>query len=382
MIRMLHLVQDDKFIQTVIPAFEKRTDIISNYVYYRWKHNVPLQFVQKWEKIRVIDDCKEMIAELQSDNYDVLYLHSLSISLWQLLKYVPAEKKIIWWSWGYDIYSPGPYGIRNNFLTIKTILPITEAAQRNLNTVINKLKNLCISTIMGIMWHHYKRYIAQRIDYFRPVFHTEYDLMRLVKDFRAKEFYFPRLDSKIVNHADYPVNATEGSIQICNSATSVGNHLDVWESIKRFVPQERKIIMPLSYGSKQYASFVKKQIGSEHKNIETLEHFLPREEYFKLINQCTYFVHGAIRQHAMGNIYNALLSGRKVFLFKDSIIYKHLIKSGFIVFAIEEIDEDSFNTPLTMEQLNKNIMAREREIEFRNKIGRAVFAEIEESIRK
>lgn len=382
MIRMLHLVQDDKFTSITIPAFEKRTDIISSYVYFRWRHNIPMQFVQKWEQIHITDDRKELIAELQSDSYDVLYLHSLSISFWRLLKYVPAGRKIIWWSWGYDIYSPGQYGIRKNFLTIKTTLPVTETAQKKLNPFRDKLKDMFLSIIMGMIWPHYKRYIAQRIDYFRPVFHIEYELMQLVKGFRAKEFYFPRLNSKIVKHADCPATAAEGSIQIGNSASSVGNHLDVWESIKQFVPQERKIIMPLSYGNKQYASFVKKQIGLEHKNIETLDQFLPREEYFSLINQCTYFVHGAIRQHAMGNIYNALLSGRKVFLFKNSLIYKYLAESGFIVFAIEEIDENSFNTPLTMEQFNKNIMAKEREMEFKDRIGNVVFREIEDSIKK
>ena len=240
-----------------------------------------------------------------------------------------------------------------------------------------KMKLCLRGMVIDAVWPFVKRMILRRIDYFFPVIHAEYKLMSKVPGFHAKEFFLPRLDPSKMKHSDGPVNDAEGAIQIGNSASNYCNHLDVWEHIKQYVPSNRKVVIPLSYGDKSYASYVKGVIKAEHENFEPMDRFLPEEEYFNIVNECTYLVHGAIRQHAMGNINKALIAGRKVFLFKDSLIYKHLKANGYVVFTIEDIDESSFTTPLTEEEFWHNIDARKNELAFRDDIGQQALAEIE-----
>ena len=62
-----------------------------------------------------------------------------------------------------------------------------------------------------------------------------------------------------------------------------------------------------------------------------------------------------MRQQAMGNIFLCLLCGIKVFLFKESIVYKQLIESGYFVFSIEDdLNDLSLQTLLSKEQAYNN----------------------------
>lgn len=378
MIRMLHFVQDEKFTTMTISYFEKRTDIISKYIYYRRNPRRPLKYLQDCEQVIVIDSYKKIISEFQSQNYDVLYLHSIYITFWPLLKYVPNSKIIIWWMWGYELYLPNSYGQRHGFVNIETILPITRAVRKHITSKSEKLKKNIKGLLVDLVWPYYKKKIVSRMDYFQPVIHCEYELISHEKGFRAKEFYLPH-----INWPNYDRALTVGEcgdIQIGNSASQWCNHLDVWNQIKEFVPSKSKIVLPLSYGDAQYATYVHNAIKRDHENIEIMNDFLSYEEYFNVLKRCTFFVHGAIRQHAMGNIFNALISGKKIFLYKDSLDYKHLQEMGYVVFAIEDIDESSFTTPLTYSEIMQNQNARLREMQRRTEIGNNVLREIAEKI--
>ena len=57
---------------------------------------------------------------------------------------------------------------------------------------------------------------------------------------------------------------------------------------------------------------------------------------------CTHAIFGMIRQSGLGNIYLCFRKGIKVFLFKDSILYKQFKTDGYHVFSIEdELNDNS-----------------------------------------
>ena len=115
--------------------------------------------------------------------------------------------------------------------------------------------------------------------------------------------------------------------------------------------------MPLNYGGdEKYLNWLKERIVGI-KNLNTLLDFLPSEEFFKLMDTCSYACYGVVRQQAFGNIRYALSKGIKVFLFKDSIPYRSLKEMGFVVYAIEDMDQDSLSNPLTQADIEKNRVA-------------------------
>ena len=138
--------------------------------------------------------------------------------------------------------------------------------------------------------------------------------------------------------------------------------------------------MPLSYGNDEYKKWLLDNID-ESDTIPILD-FMPSEDYYKILDSCSYAVFGTIRQQALGNINYAISKGIKVFLYKDSVVYKNNIELGFVVYAIEDMDKASLSTPLSLEEIEQNIKALERERNRRMRIYQSCVKEIEDRIRR
>ena len=58
----------------------------------------------------------------------------------------------------------------------------------------------------------------------------------------------------------------------------------------------------------------------------------------------------------MGNIYKCLSGGIKIFLYKDSIVYKQLKLDGYHVYTIDDdLRGDALQHPLSLEEATQNI---------------------------
>ena len=66
------------------------------------------------------------------------------------------------------------------------------------------------------------------------------------------------------------------------------------------------------------------------------------------------------RQEALANVVSSLLKGIKLFLSKKSPMYNHFLNYGFKIYAIEELTQKVFDTPLTLEEkkYNRNLMLK------------------------
>ena len=115
-----------------------------------------------------------------------------------------------------------------------------------------------------------------------------------------------------------------------------------------------EFIMPLNYGDNGYADLLSDTITLNNNKCRNITEFLPKEEYFDILHNTPFFISGVIRQQSMGNINSCLLNGVKVFLFKDSMVYKYLVDKGFVVFSIEEMTQNSFSSVLTLEESRHN----------------------------
>lgn len=282
-----------------------------------------------------------------------------------LLRIIPKNKIVIWWAWGYDLYC--------NFFGMKPLIPIDllkpisdRLSKQNILSFNNIFKEMISNYFIRFILSFCRKKVLKRIDYFQPVLSFEYHLMQKHFFFRAKEFYY--LNSLCFS-SDYDCHRLKcGNILFGNSASFTNNHLDVWVYVKNSNIKDRKIIIPLNYGDMSYANEIKKQIKSTENTILFLDTFIPSNEYFKLIKECSYAIYGIMRQQAMGNIYYCLNNGIKLFLYKRSLVYKYLKDEGYIVFAIEDIDENSFQIPLTKEEIQNNISISNADSKRRNDI--------------
>lgn len=375
MIRVLHVPQDSLFFDIVYPFWEDNSLFENKAVYISESKDYTFDKIKNKERIEILWGKREIESRFRTDDYDVVFFYSLPVRLYNIIPLIPKEKIIIWWGWGYELY--GSYRCLPPLIKINLFKPLTKKYERGRGLTYRNL----LSTIKWTLLRKYalkiQRRALERIDYFQPVVKKEFQLMCLNESFGAREFYYK--DSSL-QYEKTELKKTDGSILLGNSATLTNNHLDVYNYLKEFKQKGQKIYMPLSYGNDEYKKWLLDNID-ESDTIPILD-FMPSEDYYKILDSCSYAVFGTIRQQALGNINYAISKGIKVFLYKDSVVYKNNIELGFVVYAIEDMDKASLSTPLSLEEIEQNIKALERERNRRMRIYQSCVKEIEDRIRR
>lgn len=356
-IKVLHIIKDDKFFDGVINAFESDERFENKSILFVNSPDYEFFRIKQTEKVELLWTKKMLKECLQSSDYDVIFFHSLNIDKYEYFKYIPTEKIVIWWCWGFELYSQAR-GM-SQLIPIQLYKPQTKKLIESIKK--SGAKRMVMNLVRDLFWRPYyeslRRKVIARIDYFQPIVPLEYQLMEKVDGFHAKEFYYPQCFTNVLSNTGSVLPA-DGGILVGNSTSPNNNHLDIWNALQPYLGEHRFIVFPLNYRSdSDYADRIANLITSDDHRIEKLRTFMPRDEYFQLINNCSYAVFGVMRQQAMGNIRYCLKQGIKVFLYRDSLVYKYLKEWGYVVYAIEDIDEHSFSTPLTSEELKQNAKA-------------------------
>lgn len=362
---ILHVIQDNKFYESTLNTMEADKEVENKVVLFTNTRDYSFKYIRdKIDLIKIIplNRIWECVSFLRKENYDVIYFHSVAISLWFLFPFIPKDKIVAWWGWGYEMYGC-PYGMRplievNLYKDITKSLIYEEKA-----SLLTRFKNCLLKHFFTAM----RAKGLRRIDWFSPVVSYEMELMQGVKGFIAKEFYTP----VTLKDDDYSVDEKKdsGNILIGNSSSHTNNHLDIWDKLGRLKITDRQIVLPLSYGEMDYKEKIKATMVSEKNEIVFLESFLPKDEYFKLFNSFSYAIYGVMRQQASENIDYCLLHGIKLFFFKDSIMYKYYKKNGFIVYTIEDdLNEAELSKCLTVEQNKHNVDCFLKDYSYRNKL--------------
>ncbi len=360
-IRIIHIIKDDKF-YNYIDGFIKSGQYDCIRVLITDKPDYQISWIPNNTDIITLYRKSDIIDFFRRGDYDAIFLQSLTRENKKYIRYIPQDKYVIWWSYGYELYT--------HLNGLKPLIPLDvyKPFTKKLYTKTKKgfIKE-GIKQILGrIYYNHRRNKLLERIDFFQPVIPLEFNLMLNNSSFHAKEFYYPNSYNRKF-YVNENINGY-GDIMIGNSCTYTNNHIDIIHQIKRFLPKDRNIIFPLSYGDIKPQQLIK-NFDLKDCNVKYLTDFVPAEEYFQIVNNCSYFISGVIRQQSMGNISYCLSIGIKVFLFKDSIIYKYLKEAGFVVYAIEDINEESFNAPLTKEEQVQNCIAARNRSNRQNSIS-------------
>lgn len=181
----------------------------------------------------------------------------------------------------------------------------------------------------------------------------EYDELR-------KYFYLPRfiqvpLTGETPKTFDLS-NKMEGII-VGNSRSSWNNHLDIFRIIKKSkIFNNYKFLLFFNYGAdNDYTEKVRNE--ANQNSFVLIEEFLDIQEFSRVYNTAAALVINSYRQHALGNIFTAILSGTKVYLNKKSSTYRWLKHEGFIISEITELPSDIDNNKikLIIEEFQHNI---------------------------
>lgn len=359
---LLHIVPDDKFIDCAIELFDS-TPVKNRYVCL--VDNIPYSFryVKNITRVECLKT-EEADSLWNDESIDMFCFHTLDYSKYQYVLSIPKTKKVLWLSWGYDLYAqcqecppvlkvPCFKPLTRRYLEYKSWKTYIKEWLYFALHIGSSIKKIYTSKQAESRAIRLQRQILKRVDYISTVLPVEYDMLRKNTEIRAQ--YFPFQYSSRRKTQDVPqLSPNADAILMGNSATTTNNHLDIL-SILEERGVTNAIQMPISYGDKYYADYLKQMVASSKLNINVISNFIEKEEYTSFLTHCKALVLGCVRQQALGNVIMMLSQGGKVFLYEDSIDYKYLKSAGFIVFTIEnDLTNENINTPLTKQEITVN----------------------------
>jgi dTDP-N-acetylfucosamine:lipid II N-acetylfucosaminyltransferase len=350
-IKIANLVLDDKFIDDLIEVMDytSSSSVMNEYIYI-CDEKPSYRYVQCSNKIQIVNH-SNFINFLISNQYNVVIIHGLGTITSILITEIPESIKVVWVAWGYDIYRT-PVD-EEPFIKINLFKPLTRKASKT--DFLHRLRKKRAYIHYIINRNEVKKAIS-RIDYFSGVLPMEYQLMKRLDYFHAKEmrFNYFKLNNQTIVDSDTVLGS---NILLGNSASPINNHIDAMALLNKVDLKGKNIICPLSYGgSKRYVARVKEQgIKYWGDSFVYLCDFMQADEYWKLLNSCGYAIFYNESQAAMGNIFNSIKIGRKVFLSPTSIPFKFLTSLGIKVYSFEDdLSQDEISMPLSNSIIDKN----------------------------
>lgn len=345
---ILHVFSDDKFFDKASFFFDSLKNVTNLYYYYDKDDCYRFKYIKNAQKIKIFSNYKEYVSYFSDPHVNVVYFHNLSPKRYSLFKYIGNHQKVVWWCWGFEIYSR--LCLLPPLVNIELYKPLTIKEVKKYSRGLKALLRYMYYVIKFPYNKYIRNKVLRRIDYFSPVLPIEYSLMKNSTYFRAKPIMLggPILGEDIAfTYTSFPQN-----ILIGNSLTYTNNHLDIFSIVRDFHSVGQKYIIPINYGNaynNDHDAF-KKKADLPTDNTIWIDTFLPYEKYLLIFRTVTHAIFGHMRQQAMGNIDLCLRSSVKIYLYKDSVIYKQLIEWGYIVYTIEnDLSEESLKTNLSKE---------------------------------
>lgn len=352
MMKVLHCFNDEIHSVNCIRVLQKYDDQVEQ---------IFLHVGSSQQQYKRLKDVFDKIVFIERDNFiyyvnnngfDAVFIHNITTVPITVLYKVDKNIKIFWFSWGFDIYSPIAH---KPFVKLNLYKRLT---RKNIS------KNLIhhLRVIHGFLNRWSKRkYIYKsisRIDYYSGVLPIEYDLMSTNKFFKAKQVDFSYINGRSTLESDnlQIYDNLKTSVLLGNSGDPTNNHLDAMALLHK-TGYSGEIYAFLSYGgTADYVTKVKnggmKMFGSRFHPITD---FLSFEDFNQIIQTCGNMIMYHERQQAMGNIYQGLLNGCKVYLSETSVTYKYLKSVGYIVFSMQkDLDLYNLTSMLTVEQVSHN----------------------------
>ena len=351
--KLLHISNDDRFITIGKKIFENVANTQNDF--WIFPNQKEFEFVKFNAENLFEVNINTQDYYQKINEYDLICIHFLNPKLFALLKSKQIKKPILWIGWGGDYY-----WMMDTYKDFNIILPHTSRLiqripfQKYIQSLVKKLKKLKTSP---------KLESINQIQYFAPVFKSEYELIR--KNFphfkpQFVEWNYGYIDQEVTDF--YSSLWRHGNkIMIGNSATPTNNHIDVMQDLKDVLAKE-ELIIPLSYGHPLYKNFIAKYARKNFNKIEVLEKLIPEKEFDQIMLNCSNLIVGSIRQQAVATISKALYMGINVFLYEDSLNYKFFKENSFYIYSIEELK--------TNPHLLKTQLSKEQIIENRERINR------------
>ena len=358
-VNILHLVPDEKFIDTAYKNFESVAPSCNTFFVPSWDKklkyikNTPVIFINPFS-------FKNPFFMKSLEKYDFIMLHSLNTFNQRLLANTSQDLTFVWIGYGYDYYDL-IYEDRNWLYQEKTRAIVNELTQNGSSAITTHKKHALKQLARKVLYNNLdKKAIVEKINFFAPVLENEHNMVASKFGSPFPEYVAWNYGSSAAlfnNEKKSHCNPNGNNILIGNSATPTNNHIEVFDLLRTRNLGNRKIICPLSYGKSDYASVIKNRGRSYFgENFLGLDTFMPYEEYTELIGTCSNVIMNHHRQQGVGNIVVMLFLGANVYLNRINPYYSYLKERGAVIFTVEELSDspELLDSRLSKDEIEQN----------------------------
>ncbi|WP_277110340.1 TDP-N-acetylfucosamine:lipid II N-acetylfucosaminyltransferase [Chryseobacterium taklimakanense] len=333
-----------------------------------------------------ISDISEVVSNINKSSIDCVIFHFLNREKEEIANKLQKEIKKVWCIWGHDLYN------QNSFFPYRQYEKITEEYLNKNSSLKDRIfkKQLVKKIIFEFLLFNKKIGLNSK-------FHARYyesfgvDKYLTIQSFDAISFIVPKeglLISKIFPDKKYlhlysdptlpffahfeTIKPNSKNILVGNSAAFTNNHLDTFNLIKDYSLDDRKVIVPLSYGgTKDYIDTVIKK-GRElfGENFLPLIERMPLKEYSELLSTCGVAIMNQRRQQSGGNLFHLVGSGVKVFINPNNGFYDYFKKNRISIFSVEDLHESEINNIQPLTQNRQAILDLYSHDHFNNEINK------------
>lgn len=309
------------------------------------------------------ENLKSIINEINQYKEATVIFHFMNSQKRFIINNLNQNIKVVWCIWGHDLYESNSSFINFSVydtLTQKYINQNTtnvSAFKKRLRAVINRIKTKKTPK------QHFLEFIKQ-VDAISYIVPLEESLIRNLGVIKPSLLLYHDPEYLEFTPIDEFEFNTKKNILIGNSGALSNNHLDAFDLIKNEDIEDRKIIVPLSYGgNKTYINYVinkgKEQFGD---NFYPILDRLSLEEYSKLLESCGIVIFNHKRQQAVGNLLSLIGRGSKIIFHPENPVYKYYSSYGMNLDNTKDftLDSLSMNKVVENQKIIKDIYNEDR----------------------
>lgn len=210
-------------------------------------------------------------------------------------------------------------------------------------------------------WNNIKHRLLSRCAGITCELEEDYYLACRVYNTNAPYFESMLYLSNVIDEQDFQVEknckkSNKINVLVGNSADPENNHFYLLEKLIPYA-KNIKLIVPLSYGNQTYADEVEAYIKTRFESDSCiLRTFLPVEEYKKILKSIDIAVFAHDRQQALGNTFQLLSFGAKVFIKENTTTYKWMHRKNIRVFSVDNLEAlgSDFLKPMSNIEIENN----------------------------
>lgn len=361
--KIIHVFDDDKFIDSAIKLFESVYPGISEYWIVK-KQGEAFQYITS-KIVKTFDahdkkSFEDFIGKINNieDSYPIVFFHALERTKQKIVLELSPKVIKVWFIWGYDLYGNWPLLRKEIFeKNTKSYINKTQKEKVKDKLLFNNfafwifrnesfLKYVLPLKLKNILQQEYNTIFyraAKEIDVVVPVIYSE---LRILKKMGLKATYaaftYGSMEGLLGDKINENVLASN-NILIGNSADPSNNHLEILYKLSKIDLNNRKIYIPLSYGGNEvYKEYLIRK-GREllGEKFIPLTDFMTLKEYNEILLSCGIVIFNHVRQQGVGNIISMGHLGAKIFLNPKSPVYETYKKYGIKIFDFSKLNEKS-----------------------------------------